>query len=121
MLTEEQQRKLAALTNRATSYELVLTHPDGRRVLLCYSGRKSHAGLVAVVRSRADAVAVFLGLSLEKPFGYVREKGKTMIRFPGGGTLDWSGRTKRDAIMGGELPFVAAPALAGGLDHGLDL
>jgi hypothetical protein len=93
--------KLTRLQNRATLYELAAIHPDGRRILIAYCGRRSRHGLLDACRGHAAALVALTG---DKTIGFAP-------RAAGGATMgDWSirftGRTERDAIMEGELNAV---------------
>lgn len=49
------QAKLEALKNRATRYELVLTHgPSGKRLRLCYTSRNNRRGLIDAVQRNGE-------------------------------------------------------------------
>jgi len=103
-LSPDQIARLDRLANFATRYEAVLTLPDGRKWLVAYCGRKSRAGLLAAVRERGKAILA--RLPAEAADGDLLWKGGRFV-FTGGTTIAWSGRTQRDAICNGELPYVA--------------
>jgi hypothetical protein len=99
-LTEEQRAKLARLSNRATKYELTGTNSEtGAHFLFGYS-RKGRAGLLSMLQKNAAMVAEFCGsnaVDFEKRASAGASIGVWRFAF--------SGRTQREAIQGGELPF----------------
>jgi hypothetical protein len=103
MTTEE---KLARLKNRNTRYEIVLTNGKDTKFLVLYTAQHSQSGLRAAVRQRYDAILVITGGEL--PFAAKRSD------IFGGN--EWrclfSGRTQREAIITGELPFAEVNAAA---------
>ena len=94
---------LARIHNRRTKYELVADHPDGRRVLLAYSPRRSRTGIWDAITSngRREAIVELVGTKTID-FELRASHGATM----GDWKIIWSGRTQRDAYIGGELPYV---------------
>lgn len=90
--------RLAAIAGRSTKYELVLVHDDGRRLLLAY-GRKTRPGVLAIVNRNAVALADFCGCDT------IQLRGLPAGTFGkiGAWSLRASGRTEREAIIGGEL------------------
>ena len=103
MTTEE---KLARLKNRHTRYEIVLTNGTDTNYLVLYTAQHSQSGLRAAVRQRYDAILVITGG--EAPFAAKRSdvfKGRERRCF-------FSGRTQREAIIEGELPFGLADGVA---------
>lgn len=101
MLSPEQSAKLERLRLFATRYEVELVHPDGRRVLLGYTARKSRPGLRALARPRVAAIWRWLGVPQGSETTWAKRGPE--IRVWGGGAIRFSGRTQRDAIMEGEL------------------
>jgi hypothetical protein len=103
MTTEE---KLARLKNRSTRYEIVLTNGTGTKFLVLYTAQHSYRGLVAAIRQRYDAILARTG-------GELPNAAKPGQVFVGN---EWrcffSGRTQRDAIIAGELPFAEVAASA---------
>ena len=97
-LTPQQRARLARLRNHATLYEVVLTHETtGERRLLCYT-RRSDLGLRDYVARHAEAIVAFTGSE-----NYQLAAGKGM-QF-GSWVATFSGRTQREAIMHGTLPW----------------
>ncbi len=99
--TPEQLRRIARLKNRDTLYEAEIVRADGARVLLAYC-RKSGSGLREALRKRTEAVVRFLG----GPKAITWGRGTAPVEIEGGGSIRFSGRTERDAIVEGELPYV---------------
>lgn len=100
-LTEQLER----IKNRQTRYELVASHPDGRRLLVGYTARYSKHGILGMLRQNGPAVVAAFGLDGDAIMTFDR-RGQTAHVGPW--TITFSGRTQRDAYLGGELPFVAA-------------
>ena len=90
------------LENRsAKRLEDVATHADGRKVLIRYTSRKGRRGLYdALTQGEPAKLCAFLGadhIDFAKKASDGGKMGEWTVRF--------SGRTQRDAIIGGELPF----------------
>jgi hypothetical protein len=106
MLTEKQQRQLERIKYYATRYEVKLTLPDGRAMLVCYTERKSKVGLYHSLQSRGKAIlAQMPDLPEDAPLTYDKAQG---FGLGNGAHVVFSGRTQRDAIMSGELAFIGA-------------
>ena len=107
MLTDQQQRQLERIKYYATRYEVRLTLPDGLAMLVCYTERKSKAGLYSCLQNRGKAI---LALMPEMPedcsLAYDKARGFIMGN---GASVAFSGRTQRDAIMSGALPYIGNP------------
>jgi hypothetical protein len=99
-LTTLQEQKLARLQHYATRYELAAIRGN-ERVLIVYTPRKNRQVLWASLRERAEAVCALTGAS-EVTFGKKAADGATM----GEWRICFTGRTQREAIIEGELPFV---------------
>lgn len=103
-LTPEQERKLARIQGRATLYETVMVNrKDGRKVVLCYT-RKTKRGIIDYIHrlgrtGSAGELVAFCGAEVyrQPADGFVLAIGEWDMKF--------SGRTQREAIMGGELTF----------------
>lgn len=97
----DQLERLARLKNYATRYEIRGTNTEtGQTVLIGYTAQKSRAGILAMCRKNgAEIVARLRGDSLE--FGKRAADGATL----GHWRIGFSGRTQREAIIAGELPF----------------
>ena len=102
-LTDVQQRRLARCRNRRTLYELAVKHADGRAVLLGYCDRHSRNMLYRVACKHGPKLAALTGAE-SLTFGAKSRDGATI----GDWSIVWTGRTQRDAIMEGELPYIAA-------------
>jgi hypothetical protein len=102
MLTSTQLAKLARIKNYSTRYELIVEN-DGIRHLVVYTPRRNRQGLISAIEcSVAHGLSALTGVDSitfskrgDEPSAIV---GKWRIRF--------SGRTQRDAIIQGELPWV---------------
>ena len=103
-MTDEQMRKLVALQNYGTRYEAVVIRGDGERRLLAYCGRHSRRGLIDALQNRAEIAIKFLGIGADARMTLAKDA----ISLTGGGMVKFTGRTQRDAIMSGELPYIAA-------------
>lgn len=104
-LSAEQMAKLERLRHFGTRYEAVVVRPDGKQALLAYCGRHSMAGLREALCQRAQAVIAFLDAPAGAEVTYPR-RGPQEISITGGGVVRFSGRTQREAIQAGELPYV---------------
>lgn len=88
--------------NRPTRYELAAKHADGRAYLICYCCGKGRRDVLAAVREPARASRlVHLAGSDDITFGKRVADG---ARF-GGWVINFTGRTQREAIIAGELPY----------------
>lgn len=113
------EKKLARIARYRTAYELAMVHPDGRRVLVCYSNGRSRNDVFTIVQKRAQHVARLLGVaaeSLQITFAKRSGEGATI----GEWSVVWTGRTQREAYIAGELEYVgriglepATPVLVG--------
>jgi hypothetical protein len=103
MTTED---KLGRLKNRHTRYEIVLTNGTDAKYLVLYTAQHSQSGLRAAVRQRYDAILVITGGEL--PFAAKRSDTSTGNEW----RCFFSGRTQREAILSGELPFGLADVVA---------
>lgn len=115
-LTPEQTVKLARIAGRATLYEAVLVHQDGRVASLAYIGGATKTRLLQYVYKHADAVATFCGTDVIRAADIHQDHfAPVQAAFPtssvrvfavmGGWSLGFSGRTQRQAIMHGEHPW----------------
>lgn len=87
-----------------TSYEIAVTHEDGRSFLVCYTARKSRSGLASAVRgdARWDALVKITGVT-----GWQYHRRAADGVYGNGWTIRFTGRTKRDAqTLDRELPFI---------------
>lgn len=94
------QEQLARIARYSTKYELAATNnTTGEKVLVGYT-RKGRNGLFASITRHADAAVRFFGCEAIT-FAKRAADGATM----GEWSIKFSGRTQRDAIIEGELPF----------------
>ena len=95
--------RLELLRNRLTGYEITASNGD-RKILIAYSGAKSRHGLLRACQARGEKIIKALEISDDAMF---LPAARAADGFKIG---DWafrfSGRTERDAIMEGELPYV---------------
>jgi hypothetical protein len=120
MLTDQQQRQLERIKHYATRYEVRLTLPDGRAMLVCYTPRKSKAGLLDALQSRGEAILAHLPRGTEDS-GLTYDNAIQGFVLGNGVSAAFSGRTQRDCILTGELPFIGACndwAITGKAEHG---
>ena len=95
------EERLARLKNYRTRYEVVLTNGTDKYLVL-YTSRRSKMGLCLAVQQRSDAVSLITnGIN-----PWLSKRGDTS--HPGEWSVLFSGRTQREAITDGELPFASA-------------
>jgi hypothetical protein len=104
MLTDQQRRQLERIQHHATRYEVRLVLPDGRAMLVCYTPRKSKAGLLDALQSRGKAILAHMpDMPEDSRLTYDKAQGFSLGN---GARVAFSGRTQRDAIMAGALPYI---------------
>jgi len=101
-MTAEQTAQLERLTAQrlATRYELAAINGE-KRILVAYCSRNNRSGLRAACSKCAQALVALTGTDMIYPNGKSADGCKMadwIIRF--------TGRTQREAIMQGELPYV---------------
>jgi hypothetical protein len=96
-LSSDQLRKLDRIKNYKTRYELIVTDGEAR-FLVCYMSSRSMSSVVKAARERLDGII--------RTTGDVPLVGKDAEYLPGEWRVVFSGRTQREAIIGGELRFV---------------
>ena len=101
-MTEAQIAALERLRFAPTRYEIEMVAPSGARHLIAYTPRRNFRGLLDAVRQRGAAIIRRAGM----PEDARGERAGASLRFADGTVIRFSGRTQRDAIMGGELPYV---------------
>jgi hypothetical protein len=106
-LSELQSAKLAKLHSYGTRYEVEVEHPNGARKLVAYTPRRTGTGLVSAVTAHGERIVSFLGIGDTASMSW-KGKGRDAMGVDGGGVIRFSGRTQREAIIEGELPFIAA-------------
>lgn len=108
-------------TGSPTLYEIVLQHPDGRRLLVGYSGSASgnlRAFLALLAQNDQKIGLAVVRTTGSETFDLVNPRRRADGFRIGDWTARWSGRTQRDAVLS-PLPWVADDhALAGSsADH----
>lgn len=98
-MTEKQIKQLERIKNRRTLYEVVLLMPDGREFLAFYCVR-TYLRLSVAAENRYEELKGKTGF--DKFAVYPNTKPSKLETIP---VLKFSGRTQRDAIIKGELPF----------------
>ena len=92
--------RIENLKNYPTRYEVVASHNDGRRLLMGYTKRKSRDGIASLVASKGPENMQRMGLLSERMFN--APAGALMVE---GWTIGFTGRTQREAIQFGEIPW----------------
>lgn len=102
--TKAVQDELARLHRSPTRYEVRADHPDGRKLLIGYTARRSRSGIGSAIRQRIKIIATALDVGDADLFTW---------RKPASAGCDlgpWhiyiTGRTQRDAVIGGELDYI---------------
>ena len=106
MLTESQISKLDRLKHYATRYEIEICQGAKPRLLVCYTPRKSLAGLINAAQDRWKHICAAIGATEEAKAHRIKKA--MAYQFENGAIIRFSGRTQRDAIMSGELEFIGA-------------
>ena len=99
MTTQAGIERLERMKYRVTLYELVVTIPDHPTMLAGY-GRHGQSGILSLLRKNGEAWSKHIADNDTVTFakgGRSCQFGKLEFRF--------SGRTEREAIMEGPLPF----------------
>lgn len=97
MRTKEQ--KLEDLYRRSTKYELVATSPDGQRVLAGYCSHGKN-NILSMLRRNGEQWAD--RISADAVVTFAKDGRSAQI---GPWEVSFSGRTQRESIILGELPF----------------
>lgn len=98
------QARLSRLSGRHTRYEATLVHAlTGETRLLCYTARKNKHGLRDYINTKAEALAAFCGAHRVGP---ARPDFLAYLAI-GDWQIGFTGRTQREAILGGELKWFA--------------
>ena len=106
MKTAEKTRQLERLRNRSTAYELVLSNGT-ERFLLRYCGRSMPCQRKAIWGIGLEMIKR-LGLDPDTQRMSWNPKNKMWTLDGTAWTAKLSGRTQREAICAGELPFILA-------------
>lgn len=101
--------KVARLARYSTKYEVTLEH-DGRTYLVGYTGRQSKQGLLDRMHAAGPAILRITAMpddATVRMVDAISGHARTFaLVFSQGSRIRFSGRTQRDAILAGELPFV---------------
>ena len=100
MATANKIKRLESLKNRRTLYEAAIILPNGTKMLMCYCG-KSYSKLYRAAQSRYDAIKAKTGFS-EFAVYVPNKKVLPDETLP---LIKFTGRTEREAIIDGELPY----------------
>ncbi|MCM8809901.1 MAG: hypothetical protein NC934_07030 [Candidatus Omnitrophica bacterium] len=107
-LTPEQLKKLESLRHYSTRYELILQTPSGKKYLVVYTPKRNYKGILDAIHENGSEKGKKILKILNLPENTTikkDEKYKGFI-FPDGSRMYFSGRTQKDAILSGELPFI---------------
>lgn len=103
MLTQAKKiEKLAAIQGQSTYYEIAIVRGD-ERYLFCYSAPTGRHALISCVvdnRKRCELLVRFAGVD-----DFTITRGKNAKMTVGDWSIEWTGRTQRQAISHGELEF----------------
>lgn len=113
-LTLEQTTRLEREKYHATGYEVILEHDSGERYLITYTRRRSYAGMrSAVWQNYFDELIAFLrarGMDDSARVEWDKSKKQERLSMHADKAPEWtirfSGRTKRECIIEGELPRI---------------
>lgn len=100
-MNSTQIEKLQSLRNYGTAYEVEIRMPNGEKFLLCYIAGKSYSKLYRAAANRFDSLRARFDNSdfvVALPESIVPDDSKYPI-------ITYSGRTQREAIIAGEIPF----------------
>lgn len=95
--------KLNRLHNGPTRYELVAEKGD-ERILIAYSMRTGRRALLTAAQKHGHALLAMMKLDDNTKFEFLKPAAKGAK--VGDWTIRFSGRTQRDAISNGELPWI---------------
>jgi hypothetical protein len=111
-MTPEIEAKLERLKNYHTRYEVIMERGT-ERVLVVYMHNQSYRRLREAVVEKINPIQTFAGASVyEEAMG----RGKRSLA-AGDWRIRFSGRTQREAILQGELPFVGTLAATAAVDQ----
>lgn len=109
-MTATKQEALAALHNRATRYELAAIKGE-QRLLVSYTAQRSRQGMLHACRNRAEHIIRVAQVSPDTLLMFQRiGTGQGYKALMGDWAIQFTGRTQREAIMNGELPWIAEVA-----------
>lgn len=96
------EKRLAAMKYRATAWEVALIAADGRLYRIGYSERKGKTAAYRIFTANIAAIAPLI----DDADGEWNAKQQAFVSPTGWKVGFFTGRTKRDAIIEGELPKV---------------
>ena len=97
----EAYKKIAALQGRPTYYEVALIKGD-TRILLQYVHRVTRQSVLKAAQKFGPKLVDLMGVTDETPFSWK----PNAVAHLGDWTIRSTGRTEREAITNGELPFI---------------
>jgi len=98
------EQRLARISRYRTAYEIHAEHADGRKYLIAYTPRKGRRGILHALESRlADGSLDRVIGSRDLTWGERASDGCGL----GEWAIEFTGRTQREAYIGGELTFLA--------------
>jgi hypothetical protein len=103
LMTMSKTEQLARIQNRHTAYEVAAVK-DGQRILILYTIHKSRHGLLSACRKYGEDVVKVLGIR-ETDMLIPAKRAADGFTL-GAWSVRFTGRTQREAIIEGELPFV---------------
>lgn len=101
-LTGEQIQKLTRIQRYATRYELAMIKGN-ERILIRYTAKKTRRSILKECYEFGEKIVAITGVD-EIKFADTKTVGATS----GEWEFKFTGRTQREAIIGGELPFIGA-------------
>jgi hypothetical protein len=111
-MTSEQERKLAAISNRYTRYEVAAIQGE-TRIRIAYTMRRSRPGLLEACRNNGPEIIKALAVSDSQMLMFIKANGQWVIEL-GSWVIRFTGRTQREAILAGELVWVGTAAREAG-------
>ena len=107
-LTPEQIKKMESLRHFSTRYELILQTPSGKKYLVVYTPRRNYKGILDALHENNSEKGrkILKILDLPEDTNLKKDEKYKGFMFPDGSKIFFSGRTQKDAILGGELPFI---------------
>jgi hypothetical protein len=102
-MTDAQRRRLESLRHHHTLYEVALISPEGAKHLLCYTERSGRRLRAAVVKRAARVLA-----TIADDGAVVTAVTKESLTLTGGWVVRFTGRTERESIINGALPYIGS-------------
>jgi len=103
MLTDSQLSKLERIKRYGTRWELVLVTPAGEQILLRYTAQHTRRGIIEQIRYHGARLVELTGAEQFDSLGEWKGRGISLGEY----RVRFSGRTQRDAILQGELPYIS--------------